>query len=270
MNGGTFNVSRAIWDHPAFRSEKYSEREAFLWLISEASWKPRSRRVGNFEADLDRGQLCASVRFLAEIWGWSKSKTSRYILRLKNRDMIDTESGTGILVITICNYDEYQGQPNESGTRAGQQPGHERDSGGTVAGQYRIRGKEGGKKENIKPTPKTELSSVLSEETAAAVIEHRQRIKSPLTAHAAKLLAGEFSKCADPELAASEMMRNGWRGFKAGWVSSEKGKSDDRFARKMEMARGLDRRSEANGGMADGASGGASVAVLPSRRVGGH
>lgn len=131
MSGGTFNVSRKIWDHPEFRPEPFSEREAFLWLVSEASWKSRTVRAGRVVVDVERGQLCASIRFMAEAWQWSKSRVNRFLKRLENRDMIETQIGTGQLVLTVCNYDTFQGKRDVGGTRAGRKAGHERDSGGT-------------------------------------------------------------------------------------------------------------------------------------------
>lgn len=131
MTAGTFAVSRRIWSHPEFAPSAFSEREAFLWLVSEASWKDRAARSGRVVVDLRRGQLCASIRFMGEAWGWSKSRVDRFLKRLENRDMLRTESGTGQLVITLCNYDEYQGQRDTGGTRAGQSSGHERDTSGT-------------------------------------------------------------------------------------------------------------------------------------------
>jgi hypothetical protein len=68
------------------------------------------------------------------------------------------------------------------------------------------------------PSPRQHLESVLDAERAGAVIEHRKRIKSPLTPHAAKLLAKEFAKCADPNAGADRMIKDGWRGFDAKWM----------------------------------------------------
>lgn len=131
MTAGTFAVSRRIWSHPEFAPCEFSEREAFLWLVSEASWKPRTVRAGRVVVDLERGQLCASIRFMADAWQWSKSRVDRFLKRLEKRDMLVSECGTGQLIITLCNYDEYQGERDTSGTVAGQKAGHERDSSGT-------------------------------------------------------------------------------------------------------------------------------------------
>ena len=123
---GCVRISRDIWDDSAFKAEALSEREAFVWLIMEARWKAGDRRVGNEVFRLERGQLAASVRFMAEAWGWSKSRVDRYLNRISGRGMIHVKSGTAASIITICKYNEYQG---------------ERDSSGTAAGQKRIRGK---------------------------------------------------------------------------------------------------------------------------------
>ena len=69
-----------------------------------------------------------------------------------------------------------------------------------------------------KSNPRQELEKVLDQEHANAVLDHRQRIKKPLTAHAAKLLAGKFASCAEPNIAADAMISNGWTGFEPEWL----------------------------------------------------
>lgn len=98
-----------------------------MWLISEAAWKDRTRRIGTRVVELKRGQLCASLRYMAERWGWHRSSVDRFLGKLCKWDMTETLCETGITVITICNYDEYQkvGLPNE--TREDEKPRHERD-----------------------------------------------------------------------------------------------------------------------------------------------
>lgn len=77
---------------------------------------------------------------------------------------------------------------------------------------------QGGQKKTPEPTCRSELEAVLDPEHATAVIDHRQRLGSGLTAHAAKLLAAEFAKCADANAAADQMISRGWRGFKPKWL----------------------------------------------------
>jgi hypothetical protein len=127
---GYICLSRGALDHEFFRRKEYSEFEAWVWLLTEAAWKPRSRRVGEFVVQLNRGQLVASVRHLAEVWGWSKGRVERFVNRLKTETMVGTLSETGITVITICNYDKYQSAQEKNGTATDQEPGQQWDTDG--------------------------------------------------------------------------------------------------------------------------------------------
>jgi hypothetical protein len=69
---------------------------------------------------------------------------------------------------------------------------------------------------------RAEFSTVLSDEMADAVIEHRQRMRRALTPKAAALLAKQFGKCPDPNAAAAMMLERGWQGFNAEWMTREK------------------------------------------------
>jgi len=128
---GTVNISRDIWSDTAFKEQPFTEREAFMWMVMEASWKPREKRIGSVVVSLERGQLAASIRFMANAWNWQKSTVDRFLKRLENRDMIGTASGTGVNVITIRKYNEYQNAPRGSGTPQKAKAGQQRDSSGT-------------------------------------------------------------------------------------------------------------------------------------------
>lgn len=62
-----------------------------------------------------------------------------------------------------------------------------------------------------------ELTAVVSQERAQAIVDHRKRIKAPLGAHAAKLLAKSLAKSQNPNSAADLMIERGWRGFDPSW-----------------------------------------------------
>lgn len=127
---GYIFLSRGALEHEFFRRQEYSEFEAWVWLLTEAAWKPRSRRLGEFVVDLERGQLVASVRHMAEVWTWSKGKVERYMGRLKTETMVRTHTETGITIITICNYGKYQKTQEQNGTATNQEPGRARDTDG--------------------------------------------------------------------------------------------------------------------------------------------
>lgn len=147
---GVFGVDRGIWEHPLFqdRGAEFSKREAWLWLVSEAAWKPRKSRVAAIIVDLRRGQLAHSLRYMAEVWGWKLARVDRFIERLKTETMIETATDTGITVITICKYNTYQRvglpteTPNETPTETPAR--QDRDSTETIAKKENIIGGHGG------------------------------------------------------------------------------------------------------------------------------
>lgn len=108
MTAGFFAIDRGVWEHPMFAKEKFSEREAWIWLISSAAWEPIKVRVGRASFDLVRGQCAFALRFLAEKWMWSEPRVRRFLKRLTGDAAALVQPTRGATLITICNYDDYQ------------------------------------------------------------------------------------------------------------------------------------------------------------------
>ena len=52
--------------------------------------------------------LAWSVKGLADRWGWSRSKVTRFLKLLENEHQIEHQTNTITTLITIINYDKYQ------------------------------------------------------------------------------------------------------------------------------------------------------------------
>ena len=118
---GFIVIDRGVWEHAVFAREKFSEREAWLWMLSSAAWADTRIRIGKVMIDLKRGQLAFATRFLAEKWMWAHSKVVRYLNRLRSETMIETEPKRDATLITICKYNEYQLGRNATETPIGTQ-----------------------------------------------------------------------------------------------------------------------------------------------------
>ena len=125
---GVFAVDRGIFTDPDFADEPFTEREAFMWLVSEAAWKDHARRGSSGRVELRRGEVCHSVRFMAEAWKWSKSRVDRFMKRAILRGMLSCENRDNNQVYLVCNYNKFQRVSLP-----------DRDSSGTAAGQQRDR-----------------------------------------------------------------------------------------------------------------------------------
>lgn len=72
-----------------------------------------------------------------------------------------------------------------------------------------------------KQTPREVLETALSPATAEDVLDHRQKLKVPLTARAARMLVDKLMEFPEgPEKAAEIMILKGWRGFETKWVAT--------------------------------------------------
>lgn len=107
---GWFRVEDSVFDHPAFRD--HAERMLWLKLISQASWRRRTVRYRDRMIVLERGQVAMTLRDMAAFAGFSKGKAEKFLKRLENEAMIETEAKTGVSVITILNYNNYQSPDN--------------------------------------------------------------------------------------------------------------------------------------------------------------
>ncbi|MDY7525505.1 hypothetical protein [Sphingomonas sp. 10B4] len=106
--GGFYLMHRGWQDNPVFRNEEYSRRDAFVWLIEEAAYKPTRVHAGSGAISLNRGQLSHSLRFMAKAWQWDEARVRRFIASLVREGIIDAVADAGQTVITICNYETYQ------------------------------------------------------------------------------------------------------------------------------------------------------------------
>ena len=171
---GFVSLHRGLWDSPDFRDEPFSQREAFIWLIAQAAFKPREVRVGSHTAKLERGQCAFSLRFLADKWQWSVKRVRTFLKRGKERAQIGHTAGTHFTIITICNYDKFQTAP-EKGARERAQRGH---NGGTKRNKVIMDtplSKDNGDAEAPEDIAKVVFDSGVRTMTAAGVEERTAR-----------------------------------------------------------------------------------------------
>lgn len=106
---GFYLMHRGWQDNPVFRNEAFSKRDAFVWLIEEAAYLPARVHAANGAISLTRGQLSHSLRFMAKAWKWDEAKVRRFLASLVKAEIIDAATDAGQTVVTIRNYDKYQG-----------------------------------------------------------------------------------------------------------------------------------------------------------------
>jgi len=110
---GTFNTARQVFDNDVVGCCQHARFYAWSWLLSQAEYQDTPINIGDETIILKRGQLRHSVRHIAESVGMSRPMLARFLDLLRKggvdgKPMIETSAGTGQLIITICNYDNFQ------------------------------------------------------------------------------------------------------------------------------------------------------------------
>lgn len=132
-------LNRSILDHWLWSSdETFSRGQAFIDLLLLAAYADHKAMSQGRMMYLKRGSLITSIRHLSERWHWSKDKTQRFLIDLETNETIKKVSDTKRTIITIVNYEKYQGLVTSNRT----QNGHESDTERTQNGQTKER-KEG-------------------------------------------------------------------------------------------------------------------------------
>ena len=110
---GFIKLSRKLFDNKIWQAARaFNECEAWIDLIQSARFEASSTtsRIGCYEVTWGRGQYPASNRFLAKKWGRSEQWVKSLLGKLKREKMITTDNSQGVNVITLINFEKYNGE----------------------------------------------------------------------------------------------------------------------------------------------------------------
>lgn len=114
MEKGFILVPRSIDESWVW--QKPSELKRWLDLLIQASWKNQTVRFGGQYVHLQRGQLATTIRLLAGRWCCSAHTVITFLDVLRKEGMIAYEPNKKFSVITIKNFNRYQGKGTASET----------------------------------------------------------------------------------------------------------------------------------------------------------
>jgi hypothetical protein len=118
VHRGYIKLWRRITDSEFWTSEKFSRAQAFVDMIILANHKDTYFRARGQRIAVKRGQLAYSEGTLSDRWRWSRGKVRRFLEELESeteQKIVQHKSNVTTL-ITIINYDEYQGDGTALGT----------------------------------------------------------------------------------------------------------------------------------------------------------
>lgn len=122
MSKGYIKLHRQITDCWIwFDDDKFSKAQAWIDLLMMANHKDVKLPFNGKIIVIKRGQFITSIRKLAERWKWSKDKTAKFLDLLQSDEMLVRESDTKRTLITIVNYELFQGEDGSERTPNGHQ-----------------------------------------------------------------------------------------------------------------------------------------------------
>ena len=104
--GGWIKVHRSLAEH--WLAEHPEKLGWWVLLLLKVAHEDKKVLAGNHLIDLKRGQIIASLTFLAELWNTSKRTAERFVTLLEDDKMLSRCTRQKVTILTICNYDDYQ------------------------------------------------------------------------------------------------------------------------------------------------------------------
>ena len=139
---GYIKLHRQIQDCWIWDTGKFDKRSAWIDLLMLANHHDKKLIFNGEPVVITRGQFMTSIRKLAIRWDWSTSTVFDFLKILEDDNMIKKESDSHRTLLTIINYEVYQGVPNTDQTLTEHQSNANRKQIETTKEYKNIRNKE--------------------------------------------------------------------------------------------------------------------------------
>jgi hypothetical protein len=112
---GWIKVHRQLQEHWVWSKPEYLKW--WLDILMSANIEPKKVLIKGQLLEVNRGEVIYSYETWANRWKINKSKVLRFLKMLEKDSMIVLKSETVTTRLTICKYDAYQGERNDSETQ---------------------------------------------------------------------------------------------------------------------------------------------------------
>ena len=227
---GWIKLHRSMFDNELWMAEPFTKAQAWIDLIGHTNHKPGSTWIRGIEVKIERGQLAWSELTMAKRWQWSRNKVRRYLKLLEKKGMAIQQTNKVTSILTICNYERYQGDDTTGDTT-------DETTGDTTEGQqkdnkrYTNKNDKNEKNEKNTKTPAAAIDysswpDSPSEQVFNDWLAARRKAKATHSQTAMNQIGKELRKAAAMGISVDECLAEaatrGWRGFKAEWLQNEK------------------------------------------------
>lgn len=108
---GWIKLHRKIQESALYpKNREFTKYEAWIDLLLLVNHKDSEETIGNEFIPCKRGQSVRSIGTYCQRWSWSIQKVRSFFQLLESKNMITRKGTTKTTILTICNYDSYQGE----------------------------------------------------------------------------------------------------------------------------------------------------------------
>ena len=147
---GWIRLHRKIQDCWFWDEKPYDRARAWVDLLLLAVHSDTKQSVDGDFVEVPRGKYLTSIRRLADRWGWSKDKVSKFLSVLEKDGMIEKTIVKKRTLLTVVNYDFYQSQQDDERTINGRSSDDERTVSGQSSDSERTQNKNVKNDKNVK------------------------------------------------------------------------------------------------------------------------
>lgn len=117
MDQGYIKLHRKFFENTLWKEPReYSKAEAWLDLIQSARFESSQVILNGRVIEVQMSEVAASRRYLEKRWGWGSTKVNNFLDFLRKNQMITTKQTGGQTIITLCNYERYNGKKTREQT----------------------------------------------------------------------------------------------------------------------------------------------------------
>jgi len=106
---GYIKFYRKSEDNDLYFAERFTRWQAWMDLLMLASYMKRTVFIRHVQVELEPGELCWSQLSLSKRWKWNRQTVSKFLNYLEKKEMISSRITFVTTVITITNWDIYNG-----------------------------------------------------------------------------------------------------------------------------------------------------------------
>lgn len=112
LASGWFLMPRKWMKWSCFKPEPFTEREAYVWSMEKAAFKPHPQWFNGSQYHVNRGEFVTSQHGMAQEFDWTEKKVRNFTDRMVVHGFWAKRGAykgkTAPTIIIVCNYEEYQ------------------------------------------------------------------------------------------------------------------------------------------------------------------